>query len=135
MLEGVEIYPLEVKHDERGWLVEVLKGHQVPAERPFGQFYITTARPGVSKGNHYHLTKTEWFCVIKGDAQLVLEDHDSGEQMVIPMGEDNMVTVKIPAGVAHGIKNVGQSDMYLLAYIDAVFDPADPDTHRQAVVG
>lgn len=132
-MREVKIYKLEIKRDERGWLVEILKRDQLTT-KPFGQFYVTTAHPGVVKGNHYHIHKNEWFCVIKGKGKLALQDIETKERKEIVMGEENMLTIKIPPKVAHGIKNIGQGMMYLLAYVDEVFNPQEPDTFPQEVI-
>jgi dTDP-4-dehydrorhamnose 3,5-epimerase-like enzyme len=125
-LEGVQISRLAVKEDHRGWLAEILRGDQTKGS--FGQIYVTTAHPGKKKGNHYHTRKTEWFCVIKGRGKLVLQDLETGKRMEILMGDGNLVTVRIPPGVAHTIANVGEDMMYLLAHISEQFSPQDPDT-------
>ena len=125
----MEITKLDIKTDERGWLAEVIKRQDLaPGRKEFGQFFVTTAQPGVSKGHHYHLRKHEWFCVIKGRGLLVLEQIDTKacEQAVI--GDGNMATVRIPPGYAHAIKNVGDDLLYLLCYTDEPFDPDDADT-------
>jgi len=126
-----EIKKLEIKTDQRGWLAEILRRENLhPGREAFGQFFVTTAHPGISKGHHYHLRKHEWFCVIKGRALLVLEDIDTKQRTEIPMGEDNMVTVELPLKSAHAIKNTGEDMMYLLAYVDEPFNPEDIDTHH-----
>ncbi|MDD5111137.1 MAG: cupin domain-containing protein [Candidatus Altiarchaeota archaeon] len=129
-----DVRKLDVHTDQRGWLAEILKQEHVQAGKPFGQFYVTTAHPGVVKANHFHSRKTEWFCVIRGNALLVLSDKSGQQREEIPIGEGNMVVVRIPPGVAHGIKNVGSDMMYLLAYIDEPYNPADPDTTAAKVV-
>jgi UDP-2-acetamido-2,6-beta-L-arabino-hexul-4-ose reductase len=121
---------LDIKTDQRGWLAEILRRENLhPGREAFGQFFVTTAYPGISKGHHYHLRKHEWFCVIKGRALLALEDIDTKQRTEIVMGEDNMVTVELPLRSAHAIKNTGQEMMYLLAYTDEPFNPEDSDTH------
>jgi len=124
------IKKLEIKTDQRGWLAEILRRENLyPGREAFGQFFITTAHPGITKGHHYHLRKHEWFCVIKGRALLVLEDIDTKQRTEILMGEDNMVTVELPLRCAHAIRNTGEDMMYLLAYADEPFNPEDIDTH------
>ena len=126
----MEVKKLDIKTDQRGWLAEVLRRESLhPGREAFGQFFVTTAHPGISKGHHYHLRKHEWFCVIKGQALLVLEDIDTKQRTEIPMGEDNMVTVELPLKSAHAIKNIGEDMMYLLAYTDEPFNLEDIDTH------
>jgi UDP-2-acetamido-2,6-beta-L-arabino-hexul-4-ose reductase len=130
----MEAIKLEIKSDERGWLAEVLRREQLhPGREGFGQFFVTTAHPGVSKGHHYHLRKHEWFCVIKGRGLLVFENIDTGQREELEMGEANMVTVEIPLRTAHAIKNTGSEMMYLLAYTDESHNPQDPDTHPRKV--
>ena len=123
----VDIRKLVVHTDERGWLVEILREKHTDGKIS-GQFYVTAAKPGISKGNHYHTRKTEWFCVISGKAKLVLKDLKTNKVDEIAMGDENMVVVKIPPNIAHSIKNIGKNDMMLLAFIDEEFDPDDPDT-------
>jgi len=132
-IKGVEIRELKVLGDERGNFFEFLRKEYANLS-DFGQIYITTAYPGKAKGNHYHKRKIEWFCVIKGDGELVLKDKNSGEQEIIKMGDSNKVVVKIPANVLHAIKNVGQDTLYLLAYISEPYNEEDPDTYKEELI-
>ncbi|HHT9131349.1 MAG TPA: polysaccharide biosynthesis C-terminal domain-containing protein, partial [Candidatus Tripitaka californicus] len=86
------------------------------------------------KGNHYHLHKTEWYCVIKGRMRLVLKDMDSGKVSEITLGDDKLRIVKIPPRVIHGFKNTGEGDMYLVYCTDTPFDPQDPDTFAEVAL-
>jgi len=126
-LNLVEVLPHEQKVDHRGWLIEVLRKEQVNGSE-FGQIYLTTAHPAKRKGNHYHTRKTEWFCVVKGMGRLVLEDVETKERSEILMGEERLVTVKIPPGVAHMIENAGNEMMYLVIFVNETFSKDDPDT-------
>lgn len=129
----VEIIKLDKKEDERGWLVEVLKNDFLK-NKEFGQFFITTAHSGFVKGNHYHTRKTEFFCVIKGEAKLLLTGNNTGEEKEILMGESNLVTVKINPGITHAIKNIGNDMMFLLSYIDEQYNEKDPDTFFKKIM-
>ncbi|MFH1586463.1 MAG: WxcM-like domain-containing protein [Candidatus Diapherotrites archaeon] len=133
MSEEIEIIPLEKKEDERGWLMEILKKGQL-SKKEFGQFFVTTAKPGKVKGNHYHLGHDEFFCVIKGKGKLVMKHIETGETKKLEIGEGNMITVKITPKWSHGIKNIGKDEMFLLAYSDAEFDEKKPDTFREVVI-
>lgn len=128
----IDIRKLDVKKDERGWLAEVIKTEDV-GNFPFGLIHVTSAKPGYTKGGHFHKRKTEWFCVIRGEGRLFLKDLKSGEEKNLKLGEENMSLVKIPPFVFHSIKNMGNDEMYLLAYVSEKFDPKDPDIYKETI--
>lgn len=130
MIQGVKIKKLDVKKDERGWFAEILRADEI-TDPKFGQMYITTATVEQTKGKHYHNRKIEWFCVVSGNALLTLVDTKSQERQEIEMGENNMVTVEIPPGVWHAIKNTSDGDMFLIAHISEPYNPEDPDTIQE----
>jgi UDP-2-acetamido-2,6-beta-L-arabino-hexul-4-ose reductase len=128
MIEGVLVYPLDIKRDERGWLAEILRPERRQGKEEFAQIYITVANPGKTKGEHYHQRKVEWFCVLSGEAMLFLKDTRTGEKQRFPMGEKNMVAVRIPPYVAHAITNTGNTPCYLIVVVSEPFNPKDSDT-------
>lgn len=123
----INIKNLNIKEDERGWLSEILKKDHLK-NKEFGQIFITVAKPGKVKGNHYHKRKEEWFCVIKGEGKLLMEDINTKEKKEIEMGKKNLVAVQFLPNIAHSIKNIGEEDMYLLVYVSEVFNEDDTDT-------
>lgn len=123
----VKIINLEVKTDERGWLSELLHSRDLE-HKSFGQLLVTVAKPGITKGGHYHTRKEEWFMVVSGKGEIKLMDNQTMEEQIIPVGEQNMVAVQIPLNTSHWITNVGDKDLYLLAYCNEEFDPNDTDT-------
>jgi UDP-2-acetamido-2,6-beta-L-arabino-hexul-4-ose reductase len=118
---------LKILEDDRGWLAEILKSSDVG--KVFGQVILTTAYPGKTKGNHYHLHKREWYCVIKGKGLLTVRDINNNEEIRMELDDKNMLLVEIPRGYVHAITNIGKEMMYLLAYTDKPFDKNDPDTY------
>jgi len=64
-MRGVKVNTIDVKSDERGWLAEIIRQEELVRTKEFGQFMVTTAYPSCVKGNHYHIRKFEWFCVLK----------------------------------------------------------------------
>ncbi|MDD5254409.1 MAG: cupin domain-containing protein [Candidatus Nanoarchaeia archaeon] len=128
----IEIRKLNKKVDERGWLIEIIGNSQLKGK--IGLVYLTVARPGVVKGNHYHNRKTEWFCVIKGKGILVLVDEKNNEKKEINVSEDDLSIIKIPPGIIHAIKNTGKEDLYLLAHISEEYNVNDPDTFFKEVL-
>ncbi len=121
-------YGLEQKCDQRGCLAEFVKSS------PFGQVFISRTHPGITRGNHYHHTKTEKFLVLEGQAVIRFRsilDNDVIEYRV--SGEDFRV-VDIPPGYAHSIENVGTTELVTLFWASEVFNPAQADTNGLAVL-
>ncbi len=115
-------YDLVERSDERGRLAELLKSER------FGQIFVSTTRPGVTRGNHFHHSKAEKFCVVRGDA--VIRFRKPGEDAVLeyPVSGDRSRVVDIPPGYTHSIENVGDEEMVVLFWANEVFDPDRPDT-------
>ena len=116
-------YPLDVKSDHRGSLAELIKS------RHFGQIFISKTREGVVRGNHYHDSKIEKFCVIQGDAIIKLRHVLNGEVLTYPVSGKHMEVVDIPPGYTHSIENLGKEEMIVIFWANQVFDPANPDTY------
>lgn len=123
----IKILNLEKKTDDRGWLAELLHSKDLD-HKEFGQLLVTVAKPGITKGGHYHLRKEEWFVVVAGNGELKLKDNQTGEEKIIMIGDENMVAVQIPLNVSHWIINTGKNDLSLIAYCNEEFDPNDTDT-------
>jgi UDP-2-acetamido-2,6-beta-L-arabino-hexul-4-ose reductase len=115
-------YALTRHVDPRGTFAEVLK----TAES--GQFSVFTARPGVTRGGHYHHTKTEKFLVVQGTARFGFRHVLSGEtHELLVSGADLRVVETVP-GWAHDVTNVGGDEMIVMLWANELFDPARPDT-------
>ena len=115
-------YELPKYGDERGVFVEMLK------TQDSGQFSFFTAHPGVTRGGHYHHTKTEKFLVIKGSARFGFRHVVTGERYeVFTAGERPQVVETVP-GWTHDITNVGQDEMVVMLWANEIFDRARPDT-------
>lgn len=124
-IDKVRIIHRQLKKDERGWFLKVITGKEECIPNHTGEVYLTMAKPGFSKGGHYHNEAVEWFTVILGEATLKLEDIESHEQMEIEMSLLKAITVFIPQGVAHLVVNKGNEDCILLAYTDVLYKPKD----------
>jgi dTDP-4-dehydrorhamnose 3,5-epimerase-like enzyme len=126
-MERVEVAELDCFEDQRGWLLKVIRRENV-GERGMGEVYVTASYPGITRAKHYHEHTTEWFCVVKGTAKLVLEDTASAEREEITLGGGRFTTVRVPPGIAHAIKNIGEETAYLVAVADQSYDAERPDT-------
>ncbi|MDO8344192.1 MAG: NAD-dependent epimerase/dehydratase family protein [Cellvibrio sp.] len=115
-------YDLPHYGDERGVFVEMLK---TPDS---GQFSYFTAHPGVTRGAHYHHSKTEKFLVIKGSARFGFRHIVTDEiYEVFISGEVPQVVETVP-GWAHNITNVGEDELVVMLWANEIFDHARPDT-------
>lgn len=125
---GSEVaYRPEVRSDARGKLAELFKS---PA---FGQIFISRTRPGVVRGNHYHDTKAEKFCVVQGEGVIRFRHiADGGTFEVRVKGEDFSI-VDIPPGYTHSIENISDGDMVVLFWANEIFDPKSTDTYPAEV--
>ena len=121
---------LEIKKDDRGWMSDIFSKKQI-GHTKLRLVLITIAYPSKTKGNHYHKRKKEWYCVLRGRGLLKVWSVDGADKKELEIGEKNMVTVKIPTNYFHSITNIGESELYLLAYVDEPFNPKDPDTYYE----
>jgi UDP-2-acetamido-2,6-beta-L-arabino-hexul-4-ose reductase len=115
-------YDLRQYSDERGALAELLKSPW------FGQVFVSRTKPGITRGNHFHHTKTEKFVVVEGDALIRLRPADGGSTTEISVRGTDFRVVDIPPGYAHSITNVGAGELVTLFWASEVFDRDRPDT-------
>jgi UDP-2-acetamido-2,6-beta-L-arabino-hexul-4-ose reductase len=115
-------YPVPQHSDPRGTFVEMIK------TADSGQFSFFTAHPGVTRGGHYHHTKTEKFLVIKGEALFKFRNLVTDERVEVrTSGESPQIVDTIP-GWVHDITNVGEQEMIVMLWANEVFDRSNPDT-------
>ena len=113
-LPGVEVVPLQVFRDERGWLAEVFRGDEIadPSAVP-AMAYVSVTLPGVVRGPHEHRAQTDRFCFM-GPSKFRLTLWDArpdsparGRRMLIECGEGRPGLVVVPPGVIHAYRNIG----------------------------
>jgi dTDP-4-dehydrorhamnose 3,5-epimerase len=126
MIDGIELIPLELHGDERGWVYELRRDSALPA--PTRQTNISFSRAGVIRGLHYHERgQSDLFACLSGTARVVVLDRESGEAMSVDIGDDNPVAVWIPGRLAHGYEAL--TDVLFCYHVTEEYDPADPDEH------
>jgi UDP-2-acetamido-2,6-beta-L-arabino-hexul-4-ose reductase len=116
------VYDVPVHGDDRGVFVEMLK---TPDS---GQFSFFTAHPGITRGGHYHHTKTEKFLVIKGRAVFRYRHLLTGELFELATTGDKPQVVDTIPGWVHDITNVGNDEMVVMLWANEIFDRNMPDT-------
>lgn len=114
---------LEIKSDARGSLAEFIK------QSHFGQVFVSRTKPGVTRGNHYHHTKTEKFFVVEGDGLIRMRAIEGGPVVEYLVTGSAYQVIDIPPGFTHSITNVGMGEMVTLFWSSEVFDPNRTDTY------
>lgn len=114
-------YDLPRYGDERGIFVEMLKTPDC------GQFSFFTVHPGVTRGSHYHHSKTEKFLVIRGVARMRFRQMVTGETCEVTVSGDKPQVVDSIPGWVHDITNVGDSEAVVMLWANEVFDRQRPD--------
>lgn len=108
--------------DPRGVFVEMLKTPDC------GQFSYFTAHPGVTRGGHYHHTKTEKFLVIKGRARFRFRHVQTDETHDLVTTGDRPEIVETVPGWTHDVTNIGDDELVVMLWANEVFDRERPDT-------
>jgi len=112
MIEGVIIKKIIKYEDARGWLAEIYRSDET--EYRFPMTYISSTRPGTSRGPHEHQKQSDCFVFLgPGNFELHLWDRKEGsatkgEYFKEVFGEQNPAMVIIPPGVVHGYKNISK---------------------------
>lgn len=120
--ENAFSYPLKMNIDSRGSFTEVLKTTN------FGQVSINVAKPGITKGNHWHHTKNEKFLVVSGKAVIRFRNINDNKVIEYFVSSDKLEVVDIPCGYTHNIENIGETDLVTLMWANELLDPNKPDT-------
>ena len=115
-------YPVQQHGDDRGVFVEMLKTPDA------GQFSFFTARPGITRGGHYHHSKSEKFLVIKGKACFRFRHMLTGEfYELYTSGAQSEIVETVP-GWTHDVTNIGDDELICMLWANEIFDRSKPDT-------
>ena len=115
-------YSIPSYGDERGMFAEMLK------TKDSGQFSFFTARPGVTRGGHYHQSKTEKFLVVQGEAKFGFRHIATDETHEIITTSKELKIVETVPGWSHDITNIGTEEIIVMLWANEIFDPDNPDT-------
>jgi dTDP-4-dehydrorhamnose 3,5-epimerase len=134
LIDGVRTKALRVIADERGRLMEMLRrDDELFIE--FGQTYMTTMYPGVTKAWHYHKLQTDHFVCVRGMIKLALFDERDGSPTKgtvneFFLGEHNQQLVQIPPNVWHGFKNICDAEAIVVNVTTHPYNYKEPDEYR-----
>jgi len=120
-------YPLNMHQDPRGSFTEILR----TPDR--GQISVNVSKPGITKGNHWHHTKTEKFLVVSGTGVIRFRKIGCDQVYTYIVSGDRLEVVDIPPGYTHNIENTGVVDVVTLMWASECYNPDKPDTFFEEV--
>ena len=90
--------------------------------------------PGITRGGHYHHTKTEKFIILKGEAKFNFKNIDTDEKICITTDENDAKVVETIPGWSHDITNTGDDLLIVMIWANEVFNSKKPDTIKSDVL-
>ena len=122
------IFPLKMNVDARGSFTELLKTESC------GQFSVNISKPGITKGQHWHHTKWEFFIVVSGKGLIQQRKIGTEEVLNFEVSGDKIQAVHMLPGYTHNIINLSDTEnLVTLMWANERFDPAHPDTFFEVV--
>lgn len=122
-------FPLKMNIDQRGSFTELIKSVGV------GQVSVNISKPGITKGEHWHNTKWEFFIVVSGHGLIQQRRVGSDEVLNFEVCGDKIEAVHMLPGYTHNIINLSDTeDLVTVMWCNECFDPAKPDTFFEKVV-
>ena len=117
-------FPLKMNVDARGSFTELV--HTINC----GQVSINISKPGITKGQHWHNTKWEFFIVVAGHGLIQERKIDSDEVLEFEVSGDNIQCVHMLPGYTHNIINLSETEnLVTVMYCNEIFNPEKPDTY------
>jgi UDP-2-acetamido-2,6-beta-L-arabino-hexul-4-ose reductase len=121
-------FPLKMNVDQRGSFTELV--HTLNC----GQVSINISKPGITKGQHWHHTKWEFFIVVAGHGLIQERKIDSDEVIEFEVSGDNIQCVHMLPGYTHNIINLSDTEnLVTVMYCNEIFNPDKPDTYFEMV--
>jgi len=120
-------FNLKLNTDERGSFVETMRMSSG------GQVSFSTTLPGITRGNHFHIRKSERFAVIKGKARIELRKIGTDKILTFELNGEKPSFVDMPIWYTHNITNIGDEDLYSIFWINEHYNPEDGDTFFEKV--
>jgi len=121
-------FPLKMNTDDRGSFTELLK------TADHGQFSVNISKPGITKGQHWHNTKWEFFIVVSGKALIQQRKIGTDEVLNFEVSGEKIEAVHMLPGYTHNIINLSKTeDLVTFMWANEPFDPEKPDTFFEKV--
>ncbi|MBE6601944.1 MAG: capsular polysaccharide biosynthesis protein CapF [Ruminococcaceae bacterium] len=122
------IFPLKMNVDARGSFTELLRTEKC------GQFSVNISKPGITKGQHWHHTKWEFFIVVSGHGLIQERKIGSDEVLNFEVSGEKIEAIHMLPGYTHNIINLSDTeDLVTVMWANECFDPQKPDTFFEVV--
>ena len=122
------IFPLKMNEDARGSFTELLKTEKC------GQFSVNISKPGITKGQHWHHSKWEFFIVVSGHGLIQMRKIGTDEVWNFEVTGENIQAIHMLPGYTHNIINLSETEnLVTLMWANESFDPNHPDTYFEEV--
>jgi UDP-2-acetamido-2,6-beta-L-arabino-hexul-4-ose reductase len=122
------VFSMKMNVDQRGSFTELLKTEKC------GQFSVNISKPGITKGQHWHHSKWEFFIVVSGRGLIQLRRIDTDEVLNFEVSGEKIEAVQMLPGYTHNIINLSDTeDLVTLMWANESFDPNRPDTYFEPV--
>lgn len=122
------IFKLKKHLDDRGYLVELVKGKGSET-----QVFFSTTKPNITRGNHFHFNKVERFCVLKGKAKISMRKVGTPKSINYIIEDKDNKVIDMPILYTHNITNIGNKDLICVFWVNEIFDVKNPDTYFEKV--
>lgn len=121
-------FPLKMNEDARGSFTELMKTEKC------GQFSVNISKPGITKGQHWHHTKWEFFIVVSGKGLIQMRKIDTDEVLNFEVSGDKIEAIHMLPGYTHNIINLSETEnLVTVMWANEQFDPNHPDTFFEEV--
>ena len=122
-------FPLKMNVDARGSFTELLRTEKC------GQVSVNISRPGITKGQHWHHTKWEFFIVVSGHGLIQERRIGSDEVLEFEVSGEKIEAIHMLPGYTHNIINLSETEnLVTVMWANEAFDPSHPDTFFEEVV-
>jgi len=122
-------FPLKMNVDDRGSFTELLRSDKC------GQVSVNISKPGITKGQHWHNSKWEFFIVVSGHGLIQERKIDSDEVIEFEVSGDKIEAIHMLPGYTHNIINLSETeDLVTVMWANESFDPNKPDTYFEPVI-
>lgn len=121
-------FPLKMNIDQRGSFTELIKSKKC------GQVSVNISKPGITKGQHWHNTKWEFFIVVSGHGLIQMRKIGSDEVLNFEVSGEKIEAIHMLPGYTHNIINLSETeDLVTVMWANEEFDPNKPDTFFETV--